>query len=180
MMKKLTMVLVLFAAVPAYAGSAALMTNTSQEQVAVSSSGSSAGASNAGNNQTIIFTSPGETESTVRYEGGTYTESRGTSTLKNVPSVSGPPLVSSNDTCMGSSSGSVNVAGFGGSYGSTKVDENCKMLKNSRELWNMGMRGAALARMCMDDENRESLELTGFTCPQTERDRQVAVEQATK
>jgi hypothetical protein len=69
---------------------------------------------------------------------------------------------------MGSLSGSLSVAGFGGSMGSTYKDVNCVMLKNARELWNMGMRGAALARMCMDPENRQALEITGFTCPQTD------------
>jgi len=43
------------------------------------------------------------------------------------------------------------------------------MLKNSRELWNMGMKSAALARMCMDKKNREALELTGFVCPQAKK-----------
>jgi len=91
----------------------------------------------------------------------------GTTTLKNVPSVNGPPLVSSNDTCMGSASGAVNGPGFGIALGKTYKDDNCIMLKNSRELWNMGMKAAALALMCKDADNREALELTGFTCPQT-------------
>ena len=39
------------------------------------------------------------------------------------------------------------------------------MLKNSRELWNMGLRNAAVARMCMDDNNSLALEVTGVTCP---------------
>lgn len=94
------------------------------------------------------------------------------SKLRNVPSVSGPPLVSSNDTCMGSSSGSLNVAGFGVGAGTTWTDTNCKMLKNSRELWNMGMKAAALALMCTDPANREALELTDFECPQTKRERE--------
>ncbi len=97
----------------------------------------------------------------------------GTQTVKNVPSVSGPPLVSSNDTCMGSTSGSVNVAGFGAGLGTTWTDQNCKMLKNSRELWNMGMKAAALALMCTDSANREALELTGFKCPQRKPEQQV-------
>jgi hypothetical protein len=87
--------------------------------------------------------------------------------VKNTPSVSGPALVSSNDTCMGSTSGSVNIAGLGIGGGTSWVDGNCKMLKNSRELWNMGMKAAALALMCTDTANREALELTGFECPQT-------------
>jgi hypothetical protein len=72
---------------------------------------------------------------------------------------------------MGSTSGSANVPGIGVSFGTSWVDTNCKMLKNSRELWNMGMKGAAMALMCKDADNREALELTGFECPQTTRDR---------
>jgi hypothetical protein len=43
------------------------------------------------------------------------------------------------------------------------------MLKNSRELWNMGMKAASLALMCTNPANKEALELTGFVCPQTEK-----------
>ena len=105
---------------------------------------------------------------------GTQTQNivySGTQTVKNVPSVNGPPLTSSNDTCMGSASGSANGPGFGISVGKTYTDDNCVLLKNSRELWNMGMKAAALARMCMDSINRDSLEMTGFECPQTTRAR---------
>ena len=135
-------------------------------------------ASNQGNNQAIVLNMPGapEVSRTIVESSQTVTGRQeivqsGTSTLRNVPSVSGPPLVSSNDTCMGSTSGSVNVPGFGATVGSTWTDQNCKMLKNSRELWNMGMKAAALARMCMDDENLDALEMTGFECPQTTRAR---------
>lgn len=87
--------------------------------------------------------------------------------IRNTPSVNGPPLVSSNDTCMGSASGAINAPGIGIALGKTYTDENCMMLKNSRELWNMGMKAASLALMCNDSANREALELTGFECPQT-------------
>jgi hypothetical protein len=75
---------------------------------------------------------------------------------------------------MGSTSGSVNAPGIGIGFGTSWVDGNCKMLKNSRELWNMGMKGAAMALMCKDADNREALELTGFECPQTTRDKKAA------
>ena len=97
-----------------------------------------------------------------------------TQTIKNTPSVSGPALTSSNDTCMGSTSGSANAPGIGLSFGTSWVDNNCKMLKNSRELWNMGMKAAALALMCTDSANKEALELTGFECPQTKKSREAA------
>lgn len=90
--------------------------------------------------------------------------------IYNTPSVNAPALTSSNDTCMGSSSGSVNIPGLGIGGGTTWVDNNCRMLKNSRELWNMGMKAAAMALMCTDAANKEALELTGFKCPQSKRD----------
>jgi hypothetical protein len=105
-------------------------------------------------------------------QGGTNStmhQTFGSQTIKNTPSVSGSPLTSSNDTCMGSASGSANVPGIGISFGKTYTDENCVMLKNSRELWNMGMKAASMALMCMDKNNRAALEMTGFTCPQSQK-----------
>lgn len=87
--------------------------------------------------------------------------------IRNTPSVNGPALTSSNDTCMGSTSGSANAPGIGIGFGTSWVDGNCKMLKNSRELWNMGFKAAALALMCNDADNRQALEDTGFECPAT-------------
>lgn len=140
------------------------------------------------NNQTIRYDGPQTVNQNVSGEqtvnsnlngtqtqivqGGTNSsmhQTFGTQKIKNTPSVSGPPLTSSNDTCMGSASGSVNAPGFGLSVGKTYTDDNCVMLKNSRELWNMGMKAASMALMCMDKNNREALEMTGFECPQTAR-----------
>lgn len=98
---------------------------------------------------------------TVRYDYGTQV-------IKNTPSVSGPALTTSNDTCMGSTSGSLNIAGLGVGGGSTWTDKNCLRLKNGRELWNMGMKAAALALMCDDADNRNALESTGYVCPQSQ------------
>jgi hypothetical protein len=116
-------------------------------------------ATNAGNAQSITFTAPADT----------------TSTIKNTPSVNGPMLTTSNDTCMGSASGAFNAPGIGIALGKTYTDENCTMLKNSRELWNMGMKAASLALMCNDTNNRSALELTGFECPQTAKAKREAM-----
>lgn len=176
-MKKLLLTLALVAVVsPALAGATDAQVGQTQSQVTDTNSTSNSAANNAGNSQSIIFTAPGQ--SSVTYGGRTVTEVTGTSKVKNTPSVTGPNLTASNDTCMGSLSGSINVAGFGGSLGSTYKDANCVLLKNARELWNMGMRGAALARMCMDGDNKEAMELTGYECPQTTRERQQAATKA--
>lgn len=83
-----------------------------------------------------------------------------------VSSAIAPALSGSNDTCMGSSSLGGSAVAFSFSVGSTWVDQNCVMLKNAREMWNMGFKGAALARLCMDGLNKEALEATGIKCPQ--------------
>jgi hypothetical protein len=185
-MKKIALIIVLTMSMPVFAAGTS------------SSSTSDSYASSDGNSQTIIYNNPAiptTTTQNVNYSGGTTSDVNttvngtttqnivqsgttgqnvnysGTQTIKNVPSVGGPALTSSNDTCMGSTSGGIGVAGFGFSLGSTWTDKNCKMLKNSRELWNMGMRAASMARMCMDSENREALELTGFTCPTKKEDK---------
>lgn len=85
--------------------------------------------------------------------------------IKNTPSMFSPPLISSNDTCMGSTSGSVAAPGLGIGFGTAWVDDNCKMLKNSQALWNMGFKAASIALMCNDDKIKEALEITGYTCP---------------
>lgn len=106
--------------------------------------------------------------------GGTGVGSQGQSlsvdshveaTKRAAASAYAAPLTSSNDTCMGSTSAGLQAPGFGISGGSTWTDKNCVMLKNSRELWNMGLKEAALARMCMDSDNKEAIELSGIHCP---------------
>ncbi|WP_232538225.1 hypothetical protein [Comamonas testosteroni] len=81
--------------------------------------------------------------------------------------MNGSNLTTSNDTCMGSSSGSANGPGFGVRFGTTWTDEHCKRLKMSRELWNKGMKAASLAMDCMDPDARAALEITGSKCPQS-------------
>ena len=135
-----------------------------QQQTATQSqaANSVSAASTDGNSQSVTYVSPSTLSETVN----------GSTTIKNVPTVNAPALTTSNDTCMGSTSGSITIAGFGLGAGTAWTDKNCVMLKNSRELWNMGMKAAALARMCMDSNNKDSLELTGFECPQTKKARE--------
>jgi hypothetical protein len=154
MIKQLVMVSCLALATGAFAQSSAT-TSVNANSNSASVSGSSS--TNNGNTQAIIFTGPEESTSNIKYSGDQK--------IRNVPSVSGPPLVSSNDTCMGSTSGSVNGPGFGVGLGTTWTDDNCVMLKNSRELWNMGMKAASMALMCTDIRTRRALEVTGFNCP---------------
>lgn len=87
---------------------------------------------------------------------------------------------------MGSASASVNATGIGIGFGKTYTDDNCVMLKNSREMWNYGMKAAALQLMCADPANRKAIRETyvpgGFLChgdtpPETPEQKQAALAQ---
>jgi hypothetical protein len=140
-------------------------------------SSSSATTSAQGNSQAVTFASPADvtTRSTlssnqnINNTGATTNtvDYQGSYTIKNVPSVNGPNLTTSNDTCMGSTSASANGPGVGLSFGTTWTDEHCKRLKMSRELWNKGMKAASLAMDCMDSAAMAALEMTGTKCPQS-------------
>lgn len=124
-------------------------------------SSSTSQAASSSNQQNVNITNPSDVTQRITYSG--------TQTIRNVPNTTGIPLTSSNDTCMGSTSGSVAAPGIGLGFGTTWTDENCKMLKNSRELWNMGLKAAALALLCTDPRNKAAMEATGYECPKIDR-----------
>ena len=142
-----------------------------QNYVIMTSPEKSASTVNSNQTGTVTTNLTGGTDSTQRIiqsgESVSRVEYGGTYTLKNVPSVGGPPLTTSNDTCMGSTSGSANGPGFGIGFGTTWTDEHCKDLKTSRELWNKGMKAASLAVDCMNPRAKLALEMTGTKCPQS-------------
>jgi len=159
--------------------SAAFAAEQKQSQAQGQQQSSTSTAANQGNNQTIVFeaATPADTRSRDQSEVAIASinaqaarDAAGTTqTIKNTPSIGLAALASSNDTCMGSISGGGSGPGFSIGLGSTYKDDNCVMLKNSRELWNMGMKGAAMALMCTDKNNAEALELSGYMCPQKKK-----------
>ena len=167
MKKILVMTLTSLACLSAFADNTTGTAGSGQSSNVTTNSQAGANASTDGNAQSITIN---QAASVIPTDTTVHQVVSGTQTIRNTPSVNGPSLTSSNDTCMGAASGSANGPGFGISVGKTYVDSNCVMLKNSRELWNMGMKAAAMALMCNDAANKEALELTGYTCPQTIRD----------
>lgn len=67
--------------------------------------------------------------------------------IKNVPSVNAPDIYPT-ATCMGSTSGSVNVVGFGGAMGTSWIDEDCRKQEVSRAFAQMGMKEDAVSVLC--------------------------------
>ena len=77
------------------------------------------------------------------------------------------PLTSGFDTCLGSMSGGGQGTLFGLSLGTTKVDKNCVLIKQSQMLHAFGLNEAACFRMQMGKEGksiRDALQASGFEC----------------
>jgi len=79
------------------------------------------------------------------------------------------PLVSGEDTCMGSSSLGGQAVGFGLSIGTTWTDTNCQRLKNSRQLASLGFTRAAVALVCVDEDVQNAMTAAGTPCPGARR-----------
>jgi hypothetical protein len=74
-------------------------------------------------------------------------------TVKNVPSVFAPGLAAAGlETCLGSVSGGGAFLGTGLSFGSTIPDAGCAARLDARTLWSMGLKKAAVARLCLNSE----------------------------
>ena len=69
---------------------------------------------------------------------------------------------------MGSSSIGAQAVTFGLSLGTTWQDDNCRRLKNSRQLVALGFHRAATALMCVDEDVRAAMIAAGTPCPNGE------------
>lgn len=82
------------------------------------------------------------------------------------PSAIAPTIQSGgNDTCTVTFAGAVQTQIIGLSGGGHIRDMNCERLKNSKTLYNMGMKVAAVALMCQDPGVFEAMRMAGTPCP---------------
>jgi len=81
-----------------------------------------------------------------------------------VSTATAPALATSNGTCMGSTSGGAQGASFGFSVGGTWVDAGCDARYDAQALAALGLKAAAVARLCAKPELRDAIERTGQTC----------------
>ena len=82
------------------------------------------------------------------------------------PSAVAPSIMSySQDLCTTGASAAVQTQIFGVSAGKSVRDENCERLKNSKALYDMGMKVAAVALLCQDEKVFRAMEQSGSPCP---------------
>ena len=101
------------------------------------------------------------TESTITTQGKTTTE------LKSPPASAISPTIntSNSDLCTFGVAGAVQTQILGISTGTQFTDENCERLKNSKTLYDMGMKVAAVSLMCQDDSVFDTMMNAGTPCP---------------
>ena len=101
------------------------------------------------------------TESTITTNGRTET------ILKSPPASAISPTIntSNSDLCTFGVAGSVQTQILGISTGTQFTDANCERLKNSKTLYDMGMKVAAVSLMCQDERVFKAMMNAGTPCP---------------
>jgi hypothetical protein len=98
------------------------------------------------------------TSQAISGQGGAVTITSNSSapadqTVKNVPSVAAPGLAAAGlETCLGSVSGGGAFAGTGLSFGTSIPDPACAARLDARTLRSMGLKKAAVARLCLNGD----------------------------
>ena len=150
-----TAFLCLFATTPALAQTTNTATGTGVSESSSQSGAVAIAGGGRGGNSSLTINNPAETRATVNQTiSGTTTSNinshlSGSQTVRNVPSMVAPGLAAAGlETCLGSASGTVSAVGFGIGGGSTYKDEDCTARLDSRTLFSMGLKSAAVARLC--------------------------------
>jgi hypothetical protein len=98
--------------------------------------------------------------STTNYNGA------GSSSSIPVGSAISPSYMANGvETCLQGSGGSLQTGMVGFSSGKFKEDPNCNRRRDSKVLSDLGMKVAAVARMCQDHKVWESMFISGTPCP---------------
>lgn len=82
------------------------------------------------------------------------------------------------DTCLKGTGGSLQTVGVGISSGSYEVDPNCDRRRDAKLLSDLGMKVAAVSRMCDSLDVWKSMFVSGTPCPILQNSRLVAGKRA--
>jgi hypothetical protein len=110
------------------------------------------------------------TNTNINHSTGDVTNrniSDSTQTIKSPPPTAVAPAVTTinNDVCAVAASGAMQTQIFGISMGGTMRDMNCERIKLSKNLFDMGMKVAAVATLCQDERVFAAMMAAGTPCP---------------
>lgn len=114
---------------------------------------------------TVYAADPIVTDSTSN--STTNSTSKSETTVKSPPPTAVAPAVTTinNDVCATAASGAVQTQILGISMGGTTRDMNCERIKLSKNLYDMGMKVAAVATLCQDERVFQAMIDAGTPCP---------------
>lgn len=97
----------------------------------------------------------------------TDSTTRSETTVKSPPPTAIAPAITTinNDVCAVAASGAVQTQILGISMGGTRTDTNCERIKLSKNLYDMGMKVAAVATLCQDERIFTAMIAAGTPCP---------------
>jgi hypothetical protein len=124
--------------------------NSSSKSGAVAIGGGNANAAGGKANSALTINNPANTSSSQSVSG--------TQTLRTTPNAYAPGLAAAGlETCLGSVSGGGSWIGTGFSFGTTIPDPGCAARLDARTLWSMGLKKAAVARLCQGTDIYNSM-----------------------
>ena len=121
--------------------------------------------------QTIVTESTSNSTSTNNTTSNSTSNARSfnesETTVKSPPSSAIAPSINSmnNDLCAVGVSGAAQTQILGIAIGSTFRDKNCERLKLAKNLYDMGMKVAAVATLCQDERVFVAMMNAGTPCP---------------
>ena len=104
---------------------------------------------------------------TIVTDSTSRTDSTSTTTVKSPPPTAVAPTITSinNDLCTVGSSGAAQTQILGLSFGTTSRDMNCERIKLAKNLYDMGMKVAAVSTLCQDERVFQAMMNAGTPCP---------------
>ena len=93
--------------------------------------------------------------------------SKSDTTVHSPPPTAIAPAITSinNDLCTVGASGAVQTQILGLSFGATTTDKNCERIKLAKNLYDMGMKVAAVSTLCQDPRVFDAMNNAGTPCP---------------
>jgi len=130
--------------------------NSSSQSGAVAISGQGGAGGKARSSLTI--NNPANTTSTITQNGRIESVVSGTTTVRSAPGIVAPGLSAAGlETCLGAASGGLSMVGFGATFGTSTPDPGCNARLDARTLWSIGLKKAAVARLCLSGDIYRSM-----------------------
>ncbi len=127
-----------------------------------------------GNNSTVSSNNQSDSTSVTKHYNGAGSSSQIPATSAISPSY----MSNGMETCLMGSSNSFQTVIVGFSGGEYEIDEECNRRRDAKVLSDLGMKVAAVSRMCGNAENWKSMFISGTPCPILSRGRLIVGKRA--